>query len=463
MKATPASATASQTVQLHPVQKAFLQSEATFRAFCGGIGSGKTWAGAYDLIRRAKPGRLYLVIAPTYAMLSDASFRSFLELAQQLDIVDPGEVKRSAPPSMRLRTGAEVLFRSGDEPDRLRGPNISGIWLDEASLMPMDAFTVAIGRLREAREQGWLTATFTPKGRRHWTYETFATGRPNTALFSARTADNPFLPDGFDTTVRQQYTAVLAAQELEGQFLDQVGALFQRDWFAVVDRAPPLTSRVRGWDLAATPKDPAKAHDPDWTAGVLLGKDQGGTYYVLDVRRLQGTPQQVQALVRRTAEADGRGVSIWMEQEPGSAGVAVRDHYLRLLAGFDFHGERSTGSKVDRAVPLAAQAEGGTVKLVRGAWNKAFLDEVELFPFGTHDDIVDSTTLAFAHLGMKKKFWIRIDGVTYGGNQTRAPRRVDAETGAIVEESAMGTTYTLPAQHRRIDIRPDAPGWERLW
>jgi len=404
------------------------------------------------------------VVAPTYPMLSDATFRALLGLGQELDLIDPGEVKRSAPPSLRLRTGAEVLFRSGDEPDRLRGPNLSGVWLDEASLMPPEAFTVAIGRLREAGEQGWLTATFTPKGRRHWTYETFATGRPDTALFRARTADNPFLPSGFDATVRRQYTGRLAAQELEGQFLDEAGALFQRHWFGVVDRAPSLVRRVRAWDLAATPKDEAKARDPDWTAGVLLGRDAAGTFYVLDVRRLRGTPQQVQALVRGTAESDGRGVPIWMEQEPGSAGVTVIDHYLRLLAGFNFRGERSTGSKADRAQPLAAQAEGGAVKLVRGTWNADFLDEVELFPFGGHDDIVDATALAFGRLAARKEFWMRIgDEVIYGGREGGAARRVEVDGGVVVEQGPMGKVYTIPAGSTRkgIDIRPDAPGWSR--
>src|SRR5437763_12325794 len=168
-------------IRLHPAQQAFRRSNALFRAFCGGIGSGKTWAGAYDLIRRAKPGRLYLVVAPTYAMLSDATFRSFLGLAQELGVLDPGHVKRSAPPSLRLRTGAEVLFRSGDEPDRLRGPNLSGVWLLGARLMREDVFTIAIGRLRAAGEQGWLSAPFTPKGRIHWTFETFGTGTADTA------------------------------------------------------------------------------------------------------------------------------------------------------------------------------------------------------------------------------------------------------------------------------------------
>src|SRR5262249_60766705 len=96
-------------------------------------------------------------------MLSDSTFRMFLALAQELGIVEASDVKRSAPPSIHLRTGAEVLFRSADEPDRLRGPNLSGVWLDEASLMPEDAFTGAIGRLREAGGQGRLTATVKPK------------------------------------------------------------------------------------------------------------------------------------------------------------------------------------------------------------------------------------------------------------------------------------------------------------
>src|SRR5262249_8435254 len=177
--------------------------------------------------------------------------------------------------------------------------------------------------------------------------------------------DNPFLPAAFHDTVRQQYTSALAAQELEGAFIDAGGVMFRRDWFAVVDRLPPLLGKVRCWDLAATPQDEAKARDPDGTAGVLLGKAGDGTHYVLDVRRLRGSPQQVETLVRQTATQDGRDVTIWMEQEPGSAGVTVISHYLRLLCGYDFHGQRSTGSKADRARPLPAQAQAGLLHLLR--------------------------------------------------------------------------------------------------
>jgi predicted phage terminase large subunit-like protein len=151
---------------------------------------------------------------------------------------------------------------------------------------------------------------------------------------------------------------------------------------------------------------------------VLLGKAADRTLYVLDVRRLRGTPQQVQALVRHTAEADGPGTPIVMEQEPGSAGVTVIDHYLRLLQGYTFYGQRSTGSKADRALPLAAQAEGGVVKLLRGPWNKDFLDEVELFPLGRHDDAVDAASLALTKLA-----WV---GASTGWPELLVPGRRDA-------------------------------------
>jgi predicted phage terminase large subunit-like protein len=101
---------------------------------------------------------------------------------------------------------------------------------------------------------------------------------------------------------------------------------------------------------------------------------------------------------RQTAELDRQGVPIVMEQEPGSSGVIVRDHLLRLLAGWPFYSHRSTGSKSDRAMPLAALVEGGAVKLVRGPWNAAFLDEAEVFPFAAHDDQIDSASLALSHL-----------------------------------------------------------------
>jgi predicted phage terminase large subunit-like protein len=128
-----------------------------------------------------------------------------------------------------------------------------------------------------------------------------------------------------------------------------------------------------------------------------LGKD--GNFYILDIRRVRESPHGVQELIRHTADMDGREVPIVMEEEPGAAGKAIVSHYLRdVLQGFDFRGEKPTGAKGERAQPLAAKAEPGLVKLVRGTWVKDWLDEVELFPFDAHDDMVDATSMALKTL-----------------------------------------------------------------
>ena len=183
------------------------------------------------------------------------------------------------------------------------------------------------------------------------------------------------------------------------------GRLFKREWFPVIEPrdVPPDLKVVRFWDLAAT--EPKPGQDPDWTAGVKVGKTPAGTFYVLDVRRTRDRPQGVEALIRRTAGEDGEAVTIWMEQEPGSSGVGVIDYYTRqVLTGYTFRGIRSTGPKEVRAGPVSSQAEAGNVRLVRGAYLNEFLDEIGAFPTeGLHDDQVDALSGAFQQLAERTR------------------------------------------------------------
>ncbi len=74
-----------------------------------------------------------------------------------------------------------------------------------------------------------------------------------------------------------------------------------------------------------------------------------------------------------------------------------------MLAGHAVHAERATGEKVTRWGPFAAPCEAGNVKLVRGHWNTAFLDELCTAPNGSHDDQIDAAALAFNKLARPKK------------------------------------------------------------
>lgn len=379
------------TISLHYQQHRFRRSSAIYRGFVGGRGAGKSFVGAYDLIRRARPGRLYMVAAPTYPMLRDSSLRAFETFARSINYLR--EFSRGDMRAV-LGNGAEVLFRSADEPERLRGPNLSGAWMDEASIMHRDAYDIIIACLREAGEQGWLSATFTPKGRAHWTFEVFGDpDRANVELFHARTRDNPFLPQSFADTLAGQYTSAFAAQEIGGEFVDLRGNIAQRQWFHVINAAPhEAQHRVRAWDFAASERTSA-----DFTVGTLMSVS-GGIYTIEHVVREKTGPAGVEELLRQTAASDGPHVPIVLEQEGGSSGKMMAASMVRMLAGYNVRAVRPSADKVTRAMPMFAQAQAGNVRLVSGSWVKAWLDEISIFPNGEHDDQVDSASSAFSNL-----------------------------------------------------------------
>ena len=388
-------------VQLLPMQHAFRHSEARRRGFCGGRGAGKSWIGVYDLICRAQSpdgrNRLYMAGNATYGQLNDTTLRSFREVAQLLGVWDARRYRGSPTPSYRLPGGSEVLFRSAEDPERFRGPNLSGILLDEASLISRAAYLVGIACLREGGRAGWLSATFTPRGKDHWTYDVFGRGGEGTELFQSATTGNVFLPATFEADLRGQYTASFAAQELGGEFIDAPGLMFDAGRVRVVEAVPRAAQRVRAWDKAGV------QGGGDYTAGVLVARHEG-VYYVEHVVRGQYSSLKRNEVILQTAQVDAArgpaGVPIWVEQEGGSGGKESAEISLRELAGFIVRAERSTGEKATRAMPLAAQVEAGNVCVVRGDWNAAFLDELSSFPTGTHDDQVDAASMAFNKIAL---------------------------------------------------------------
>ena len=105
-------------------------------------------------------------------------------------------------------------------------------------------------------------------------------------------------------------------------------------------------------------------------------------------------------MIKNTASQDGPSVRGSIPQDPGAGGKAWAQGIIGELIGYTYHASPETGDKVTRANPVAAQAEAGNVILVRGEWNKEFLDEIELFPFGKFKDQVDALSRACAELGM---------------------------------------------------------------
>lgn len=216
----------------------------------------------------------------------------------------------------------------------------------------------------------------------------------------------PLWPERFGKAWMEKKKKAVGSRDWQALFQqnpkpDEAQQMFRREWFEVVNDYPRKARQVRYWDLAATERS-KKNDDPDWTAGGRVA-ELDGIYYIADVRRTRARPKGVEDLIKQTAELDSRKVTIHMEQEGGSSGVNTIDHYRRVvLPGFSFYGDKKTSNKVERAAPLSAAAEAGNVKLVRGAWNEEFLDEIETFPFGRHDDQVDAVSGAFEKLNNAK-------------------------------------------------------------
>lgn len=173
------------------------------------------------------------------------------------------------------------------------------------------------------------------------------------------------------------------------------GGMFPVERFVITPHAVnarDIAASVRYWDKAGTSGGGA------YTAGVLMHRMKSGEYVIADVVRGQWGALERERMIRQTAEADGRRVKVWIEQEPGSGGKESAENTIRQLAGFSVQADRVTGDKVSRADPYAAQVQGGNVALVQADWNRPFIGEHEVFPNGQYKDQVDAGAGAFAKL-----------------------------------------------------------------
>lgn len=360
-------------------QDRFWSDPARFRAFIGGVGSGKTYAGSVEILRQPG-GSTGMVVAPTYPMMRDATLKTFVDLARPL-LADFNRSEMRAT----LTNGTTILFRSSDEPDRLRGPNLGWFWLDEAALMNVETWLIMIGRLREQPGKAWVTST--PRGK-NWLYETFTQGGEGYTTIRSSTRDNAYLPQEFVKSLEASYTAEWLRQEVEGEFVDPAGALFRREWFRIVDAAPDGLTWWRYWDLATSTKTSA-----DYTASSACALGEDGTFYIRDMirgrwewpdaRKVMIQTMQAEPTTMHAIEEAMHGLAALQElrREPSVAGVVLR-------------GVKVDKDKLTRALPWAARAEAGKVALVRGPWVPAFLDEVAMFDGSgaSHDDQVDTVS-----------------------------------------------------------------------
>ena len=198
--------------------------------------------------------------------------------------------------------------------------------------------------------------------------------------------------------LRADLTPLRAAGQLQQRPAPREGALIKLEWIRSVPELPAEAKRLRAWDLAAT-----GGRDSDYTVGILMSKTPEGIYTYEDCVRGRWTPGERDRIIENAAQKDGQNVPIWIEEEPGSGGIAQVDAIIRRLQGYAVRGERSTGGLATRVDPLASQFEAGNVRIYEQLPHRGDLEaEHVTFPAGAHDDTVSAAALAFNKLAGRR-------------------------------------------------------------
>jgi predicted phage terminase large subunit-like protein len=285
---------------------------------------------------------------------------------------------------------------------RYQSAEFQFIGFDEITEFNDKPFRFLFSRLRRLKSCNIplrMRAASNPGGIGHdWVKQRYITeGIEHGRVFIPATLnDNPYIDKESYIGSLNQLDPITRKKLLDGDWsVRETGGLFKREWFKFIEVAPVI-HYIRYWDMAAT--EAKKGKDPDWTVGLKMGRDANGQFYVADVRRVRANPQAVEILIKQTAQLDGTQTHIYIEQEPGAGSKSLIDYYVRQLAGYTVRPDKPATDKVTRAQPASSQAEAGNINLIQGAWISAFLDEVEAFPCGSHDDQVDTMSAALAIL-----------------------------------------------------------------
>lgn len=432
-------------------QRRFMECGALEACMGGIVGGGKTMALLLNPLRHVhRPGFAGVIFRRNYTELVKAD--GLIERAANIYRA-VGAEGREGGKNWVWPSGARIDLAAMDhENDRFAydGAAFQYIAFDELQTFSKIQFTYLYSRLRQNAATSSAPiplrtrASATPGGLHHeWVLERYSPWiRATDPLWKGyRARDGERLHYRYDEQKKEQVICGPDDEDARSRayfataMLDEVGTDYRRgldelddltraqrkfgDWlirpgsgiffkstsFVIVDAAPlRVRARVRGWDLAATPKDPNAAEGKTAaTCGVLMALDHRGDVYIEDVKRAWIDPDEVEQLILDTIIEDdeeygAHAVLADLPQDPGQAGKHQKRAFGRTFEGRWFRMTPEQGDKVNRIKPLSAHASkenGRPIRLVRGDWNEAYMKELISFPYGLKDQ-GDASSRAYA-------------------------------------------------------------------
>lgn len=327
--------------------------------FCGGRGAGKTRSGAEWVQERAVSGvakRIHL-IAPTAADVRQVMLEGPAGL---LTIAAPNVRPVYSPALRKLEwpNGAVGLLFSGDEPERLRGPQCDTLWIDELCAMRMaqDIIDMAFLGLRVGKDPRCLITT-TPRPIKVFKDLLARDGQDVVVTRSSTTANAANLAKPFLDQIVAKYAGTrLGRQEIDAELLtDTPGALWHLERIEElrVRQAPPLERVVVAIDPAVT-----FGPDSDETGIVVVGRAGDGQAYVLDDLSGRYPPLE---WAQRAILAYRQHCADRIIGEVNNGGALIESTLRSVDAGIPFSAVHASRGKLVRAEPVSALYEQGRV------------------------------------------------------------------------------------------------------
>lgn len=132
-----------------PHQAEFLSTSARYKMTAGGYGTGKTTTDIEDVIKHLMiiPMARVCIAARTYPALESTFVKDFFATFPDKLIVKRNDQKHE----YKLSNGSEFMFRSFDDPTKLKSLNLTMVVIVEASDVPYEGFTMMQTRIRNTK------------------------------------------------------------------------------------------------------------------------------------------------------------------------------------------------------------------------------------------------------------------------------------------------------------------------
>jgi hypothetical protein len=151
-----------------------------------------------------------------------------------------------------FRNGSQILFRSAESEDSLRGPSVDYMILDEAAFIKKETFEIILLPMLGVRGKKCFICT-TPKGK-NWIYDYYCKSKdnPKWASFRYSTYDSPFANENIINMFRENMAPTLFKQEIEAEFVDSASVFNNISEVMILnktDEPTPNTSYYAGIDI----------------------------------------------------------------------------------------------------------------------------------------------------------------------------------------------------------------------